>query len=129
MSVRDRAALGLLAATGLPIIVAVTAIGVDQDMLDTGTAAALVGAGMLSVLLYPLIGMTLRGDRAEVVGPARAGRGCAGGAVTTASALLTAAVAALAGAPKEGLGEQRDSDGAGVASCVSARPGISECCC
>ncbi|WP_226531322.1 cation:proton antiporter [Microbacterium paraoxydans] len=72
-SVRDRAALGLLAATGLPIIVAVTAIGVDEKMLDTGTAAALVGAGMLSVLLYPLIGMTLRGDRADVVGPARAG--------------------------------------------------------
>ncbi|MBP3976299.1 cation:proton antiporter [Microbacterium sp. BLY] len=66
---RDRAALGLLAATGLPIIVAVTAIGVDQDMLDSGTAAALVGAGMLSVLLYPLIGMTLHGDRAQVAGP------------------------------------------------------------
>jgi len=73
-SVRDRAALGLLAATGLPIIVAVTAIGVDQKMLDTGTAAALVGAGMLSVLLYPLIGMTLRGDREEVAGPALASR-------------------------------------------------------
>ncbi|MFP3416040.1 hypothetical protein SB773_31860, partial [Bacillus sp. SIMBA_074] len=58
--------------------VAVTAIGVDQDMLDTGTAAALVGAGMLSVLLYPLIGMTLRGDRAEVVGPARAGEAVQG---------------------------------------------------
>ncbi len=66
---RDRAALGLLAATGLPIIVAVTGIGVDQRMLDTGTAAALVGAGMLSVLLYPLIGMTLRGDRAQVARP------------------------------------------------------------
>jgi Kef-type K+ transport system membrane component KefB len=68
-SVRDRAALGLLTATGLPIIVAVTAIGVDQGMLDTGTAAALVGAGMLSVLLYPLIGMTLRGERELVAGP------------------------------------------------------------
>ncbi|WP_183055135.1 MULTISPECIES: cation:proton antiporter [unclassified Microbacterium] len=68
-SVRDRASLGLLAATGLPIIVAVTAIGVDQDMLDTGTAAALVGAGMLSVLLYPLIGMTLRGEPELFVGP------------------------------------------------------------
>jgi Kef-type K+ transport system membrane component KefB len=69
---RDRTALGLLAATGLPIIVAVTAIGVDQKMIDTGTAAALVGAGMLSVLLYPLIGMILRGDRPQVVGPAAA---------------------------------------------------------
>lgn len=66
MSGRDRAALSLLAATGLPIIVAVTAIGVDQGMLGSHIAAALIGAGMLSVLLYPLIGMTLRGDRAAV---------------------------------------------------------------
>lgn len=64
--VLDRTALGLLAATGLPLIVAVTAIGVDQKMLDSGTAAALVGAGMLSVLLYPLLAMSLRGDRAKV---------------------------------------------------------------
>ncbi|UJP10212.1 cation:proton antiporter [Microbacterium sp. KUDC0406] len=68
MSGRDRTALGLLAATGLPIIVAVTGIGVDQGMLGSDIAAALVGAGMLSVLLYPLIGMTLRGDRSAVQG-------------------------------------------------------------
>lgn len=67
-TMRDRAGLGVLASTGLPIIVAVTAIGVDQRMLDSGVAAALVGAGMLSVLLYPLIGMTLRGERSRVVG-------------------------------------------------------------
>lgn len=65
-SVRERTALGLLAATGLPIIVAVTAIGVDHDMIDSGTAAALVGAGMLSVLLFPVIGMVLRGDGARL---------------------------------------------------------------
>ena len=68
-SVRDRTALGLLAATGLPIIVAVTAIGVDHKMIDTGTAAALVGAGMLSVLLFPLFGMLIRGDAARLVDP------------------------------------------------------------
>lgn len=70
---RDRAALGLLAATGLPIIVAVTGIGVDEDLLDSATAAALVGAGMLSVLIFPLIGMTLRGERAQVAGRRPAG--------------------------------------------------------
>jgi Kef-type K+ transport system membrane component KefB len=69
MSGRDRTALALLAATGLPIIVAVTGIGVDEGMLETDIAAALVGAGMLSVLLYPLIGMTLRGERAAVKSP------------------------------------------------------------
>ncbi len=65
---RDRTALGLLAATGLPIIVAVTGIGVDENLLDSATAAALVGAGMLSVLLFPLIGMTVRGERRQVSG-------------------------------------------------------------
>jgi len=57
---RDLAATALFGATGLPIIVAVTAIGVDAGDITSGTAAALVGAGMLSVLLFPLIGLTLR---------------------------------------------------------------------
>ncbi len=55
----DRAAVLLLGATGLPIIVAVTDIGVESGDLASGTAAALVGAGMLSVLLLPLIGLAL----------------------------------------------------------------------
>lgn len=57
---RDRAAIGLFGATGLPIIVAVTAIGVEAGDLPSGTASALVGAGMLSVLLFPLIALALR---------------------------------------------------------------------
>jgi Kef-type K+ transport system membrane component KefB len=57
---RDLTATALFGATGLPIIVAVTAIGVDAGDISTGTAAALVGAGMLSVLLFPLIGLSLR---------------------------------------------------------------------
>lgn len=56
----DRGAIALFGATGLPIVVAVTEIGVKEGDLSTGTAAALVGAGMLSVLLLPLIGLTLR---------------------------------------------------------------------
>jgi len=59
---RERAAVALLGATGLPIIVAVTGIGVDEELITTATASALVGAGMLSVLIYPLVAMTLRGD-------------------------------------------------------------------
>lgn len=57
---RDRASLSLFAATGLPIIVAVTAIGVREHDLPSGTATALVGAGMLSVLIFPLLALTLR---------------------------------------------------------------------
>jgi Kef-type K+ transport system membrane component KefB len=62
---RDRAALTLFSATGLPIIVAVTAIGVREHDLQVGTATALVGAGMLSVLLFPLIALTLRRKSAD----------------------------------------------------------------
>ncbi len=57
---RDLTATALFGATGLPIIVAVTAIGVEGGELDSGTAAALVGAGMLSVLLFPLIALAVR---------------------------------------------------------------------
>lgn len=60
---RDRVAIALMGATGLPIIVAVTGIGVDAGILSTAAAAVLVGAGMLSVLLFPLIAMSVRGER------------------------------------------------------------------
>lgn len=57
---RDLAATALFGATGLPIIVAVTAIGVESGDLPSGIAAALVGAGMLSVLCFPILGLLLR---------------------------------------------------------------------
>lgn len=59
----DRRAIVLFSATGLPIIVAVTQIGVDHALLSSGTAAALVGAGMLSVLLFPLLALSQRNSR------------------------------------------------------------------
>ncbi|MCW3492466.1 cation:proton antiporter [Microbacterium sp. SSM24] len=62
---RDRLSIAFLGATGLPIIVAVTAIGVDEGILSSASAALLVGAGMLSVLLFPLIAMTIRGERSK----------------------------------------------------------------
>lgn len=65
---RDRTAIALFSATGLPIIVAVTDIALDKDLLAPGTAAALVGAGMLSVLLFPLIAL---GQRRKSLGGAR----------------------------------------------------------
>src|SRR6478609_2130324 len=57
----ERRALVLMAATGLPIIVAVTQIGAKRGELPTGMAAALVGAGMLSVLLYPMLATLILG--------------------------------------------------------------------
>ena len=53
----DKRAVVLFGATGLPIIVAVTAIGRDEGLISSGIASALVGAGMLSVLLFPLLAL------------------------------------------------------------------------
>jgi Kef-type K+ transport system membrane component KefB len=50
---------GLLQATSLPFIVAATGIGIELDLIDAAESAALVGAGLLSVLLFPLGGIVL----------------------------------------------------------------------
>ena len=52
-------ALGLLQATSLPFIVTATQIGVALGKLSSVTAAALVCAGLLSVLIFPLIALGL----------------------------------------------------------------------
>lgn len=64
-TVTDRASLTLFSATGLPIIVAVTGIGLREHDLSAGTATALIGAGMLSVLLYPALALALRRRSAD----------------------------------------------------------------
>ena len=58
----QRTALALFSATGLPLIVVITSIGTAEGRMLPENAAALVGAGMLSVLLLPAIGLRrLRG--------------------------------------------------------------------
>src|SRR3954466_12257107 len=45
---------GLMQATSLPFIVAATAMGIELGLIDAAASAALIGAGLLSVLLFPL---------------------------------------------------------------------------
>ena len=47
-------------AAALPLVVAITEIGTDVGVMRAEEASALVGAGMLSILLYPLIALALR---------------------------------------------------------------------
>ena len=56
---RRLAAAGLLQATSLPFIVAATAIGVELRLVSPATAAALVGAGLVSVVVFPLLALML----------------------------------------------------------------------
>jgi Kef-type K+ transport system membrane component KefB len=58
--------LAVLSATGLPIIVVITTLGVDEHRMKPQNAAALVAAGMLSVLVYPLIGLRWLGTQSAV---------------------------------------------------------------
>jgi hypothetical protein len=51
---RGSVAAGLLQATSLPFIVDATAIGVELGLLSPATGAAMVVAGPLSVVLFPL---------------------------------------------------------------------------
>jgi Kef-type K+ transport system membrane component KefB len=50
---------GVLQATSLPFIVAATAIGQDLNLMDAAEASALIAAGLLSVLIFPITGLTL----------------------------------------------------------------------
>src|ERR687890_2547258 len=63
---------GIMQATSLPFIVAATAIGMELRLIDAAASAALIGAGLLSVLIFPLTGLLLleRGAPAEPAGPA-----------------------------------------------------------
>jgi Kef-type K+ transport system membrane component KefB len=65
LEARDRVALAFFMATELPLVVAITTIALDGGHMHAGTAAALVGAAMLSTLIYPLVGLTLRRGRAD----------------------------------------------------------------
>jgi Kef-type K+ transport system membrane component KefB len=56
---RKAAIAGLLQATSLPFIVAATAIGLDLGVIDAATSAALIAAGLLSVVLFPTAGLAL----------------------------------------------------------------------
>jgi Kef-type K+ transport system membrane component KefB len=63
---RPALALGLLQATSLPFIVTASQIGVALGKLSSVTAAALICAGLLSVLIFPLIALgLLRRDEPE----------------------------------------------------------------
>ncbi|HMT51257.1 cation:proton antiporter [Dietzia sp. UBA5065] len=57
---RDRARVGLYAATGLPIIVAVTGVAVDNGLMKDEISMVLVAAGAVTVLLFPLLAELVR---------------------------------------------------------------------
>lgn len=53
-TLRERAQVALYAATGLPIIVAVTTLAVHSRIMEQETASIFVAGGALTVVLFPL---------------------------------------------------------------------------
>ena len=62
---KERAGFSLYVATALPIIVAVTSVELASGIMRPSVAAALVGAGALSVLVFPLIAQRLLPKRSD----------------------------------------------------------------
>jgi Kef-type K+ transport system membrane component KefB len=77
---RNTVVAALLQATSLPFIVAASMIGMELGLLDQATGAGLIAAGLLTVLLFPLLALTIaRGG--EELAPAEPEPLTAGGAV------------------------------------------------
>ncbi|WDZ92028.1 cation:proton antiporter [Nocardiopsis sp. HUAS JQ3] len=69
---RQRLPLVLFSATALPLVAVLSEIGTETGALDGASAAALLGAGMLSVLVLPQVGgALLRRSRTATEGEAR----------------------------------------------------------
>jgi Kef-type K+ transport system membrane component KefB len=58
---RETASLALLGATGLPLIVAIVGVGSEKGDISDSVGASLIGAGMISVLVYPFVATRLVG--------------------------------------------------------------------
>lgn len=60
LGTRDMVALGLLQSAALPLLVVITTIGVETGRMRSENAAGLVGAGLLSVVVLPIVALALR---------------------------------------------------------------------
>jgi Kef-type K+ transport system membrane component KefB len=58
---RERLALAMFSSTQLPLVLAITTVARETGHMRSSTAAALVGAAVLSTLVYPILGLRLRG--------------------------------------------------------------------
>lgn len=61
----QRLRLALYTAAGLPIIVAVTEVAVESDLMPEDAASVLVAAGIITVLAFPMVARVLPADRAS----------------------------------------------------------------
>jgi Kef-type K+ transport system membrane component KefB len=63
LSTVERWQMVFLTATALPLLVALSEVGLESGLMLPENAAALVGAGALSVLAFPLVAVVLQRSR------------------------------------------------------------------
>lgn len=63
----DLLPLALYSSTALPLVVAISELGIATGRMLRENAAAIVGAAMLSVLIFPLLALLLRGRQRVLV--------------------------------------------------------------
>jgi hypothetical protein len=63
LDARSCCALALLSSTQLPLVLAITALATAAGRMSPSIAADLVGAALLSTLVFPLVGLPLRHQR------------------------------------------------------------------
>ena len=72
LGLRDRVALAVYSATELPLVLAITTLAIDAGHMTSSTAAGLVGAAILSTLIFPLLAARIRRGGEPVAGPIEA---------------------------------------------------------
>ncbi|MCA9781237.1 MAG: cation:proton antiporter, partial [Candidatus Eremiobacteraeota bacterium] len=60
LDLTQRKALALHCSTQLPLVVAISSIGVRRDIIPTDQAAAMVGAAVLSLIVFPILAARYR---------------------------------------------------------------------
>jgi Kef-type K+ transport system membrane component KefB len=65
LPLRDRTALAVFCATELPLVVAITTLAQKAGEMRASTASALVGAAIISTMIFPLLGLRIRRDRPQ----------------------------------------------------------------
>jgi len=61
----DMISLGLLQSAALPLLVVITGVGVATGQMRPDNAAAMVGAGLLSVVVLPIVGLAVHQRAAD----------------------------------------------------------------
>jgi Kef-type K+ transport system membrane component KefB len=62
----ERWQMVFITATALPLLVALTAVGVASGQMTTATQASIVGAGVVSVLVFPILAIELQRRKLSV---------------------------------------------------------------